>query len=131
MDDPSHGAGSARRRSGRYGGGAGGAVAADPMQITSIFDFVIKGGWTMVPIGLCSLMALTIIVERALMVRRRRVVPPRFVAELQAAVGDRQRTQEVCRAISEPDRHGDFGRPAPAERLGRAPRKGDGGGGHA
>ena len=80
----------------------GGGSAPDPMQITSIFDFVIKGGWAMVPIGLCSLMALTIIVERSLMVRRRRVVPPRFVAELKAAAGDRQRTTEACQRHPSP-----------------------------
>ena len=40
---------------------AGGEVSA--ASVNSIWDFVIKGGPMMIPIGLCSLVALTVIVE--------------------------------------------------------------------
>ena len=44
------------------------AQAADAVpesvQVQSVWDFIQKGGLLMIPIGLCSLVALTVIVER-------------------------------------------------------------------
>ncbi len=36
-----------------------------------------QGGWTMIPLGLCSLFALTIIIERLFVLRRHFVIDPR------------------------------------------------------
>ncbi|MHC4588929.1 MAG: hypothetical protein ACYTAQ_06220 [Planctomycetota bacterium] len=38
---------------------------AASVQVESVWDFVQKGGLMMIPIGLCSLVALTVIVERS------------------------------------------------------------------
>lgn len=46
-----------------------------------VFMRLEQGGWTMVPLGLCSVAALAVIVERAFALRRHRVIDPR-VAQL-------------------------------------------------
>lgn len=54
--------------------------------VQTVWDFAIKGGWMMLPIILCSLVALTIAIERALMLARNRVIPPDFVSGLRDAL---------------------------------------------
>jgi biopolymer transport protein ExbB len=71
-------------------------------QITSVWDFVIKGGPTMAVIGLCSLVALTVIVERLIVTRRRTVIPADFVTALRGMGSDRARALEFCRANGSP-----------------------------
>jgi biopolymer transport protein ExbB len=77
-------------------------VAASATQIGSIWDFVVKGGPVMIPIGLCSLVALAVIIERLIVLRRRNVIPPTFVPELQAllkaAPTERKRALDYCRS---------------------------------
>ena len=63
--------------------------APNSAQVTSVWDFVIKGGVMMIPIGLCSLVMIAVTAERAVSLRRSAVIPPQFVAGLQ------QRLQEV------------------------------------
>lgn len=70
--------------------------------IQSVWDFVIKGGPTMAVIGLCSLVALTVISERLVVLRRRSVVPPDFVTGLNAIAGDRAKALEYCKANGSP-----------------------------
>lgn len=66
--------------------GTGAAVAAPLLlaqssaAVTSIWDFVVKGGPVMIPLGICSLVAVAIIVERLISLRRTRIIPPDFVA---------------------------------------------------
>ena len=38
-----------------------------------------QGGWPMIPLAVCSVVAVTIIIERAVALRRRRVIDPRVV----------------------------------------------------
>lgn len=69
----------------------GQAVAADSsaakvVLIGSVWDFVLKGGPVMIPIGIASLVALAVFVERAWLLRRRAVIPPTVVAGLQSAL---------------------------------------------
>ncbi|MBX7157172.1 MAG: MotA/TolQ/ExbB proton channel family protein [Verrucomicrobiae bacterium] len=42
-------------------------------------DFLLKGGLFMIPLGLCSVLALTIIIERGIALRRNRVSPQALV----------------------------------------------------
>ncbi len=71
-----------------------------PAQIESVWDFVIKGGPVMIPIGLCSLVALTVIVERLISLRRKKILPPSFLPDLKTvlkdAVGDKSKALEYC-----------------------------------
>lgn len=79
--------------------GTGGAT------IESMWDFVVKGGVLMIPIGLCSLLALAIIVERAMSLRRRNIIPPGFRAGVAAAFGPHRNVAgalEYCRCANAP-----------------------------
>ena len=73
--------------------------ASPDASINSVWDFVVKGGPVMVPIGICSLIALTIIIERLITLRRRNVIPPKFVSGLKDAMagGDSSRALAFCK----------------------------------
>ena len=71
----------------------------------SLLELLMKGGYFMIPIGLCSLVGLTIIIERLVSLRRARVAPPSFMAGLKAAFGksrDREAALEFCRSNESP-----------------------------
>lgn len=57
-------------------------LAKNPAAINSMWDWIVKGGPIMVPIGLCSLIAFAIVVERLVMLRRRSIIPGDFVANV-------------------------------------------------
>jgi biopolymer transport protein ExbB len=48
----------------------------------NFFALVLQGGWFMVPIGMLSLLVVTIVIERALALRRDRVLPEGLVHDL-------------------------------------------------
>jgi len=67
----------------------GAAAAADKaVRIDSVFDFVMKGGIMMIPIGLCSLVTLTVVIERLLTLKRRKIIPSGFLPGLQKHFDD-------------------------------------------
>lgn len=79
--------------------------AAMSTQIESVWDFVLKGGPMMIPIAACSLVAVTIIVERLVTLRRRGVIPPDFLPQLKTLKnGGRDRTPalELCEKDGSP-----------------------------
>ena len=82
------------------------AEIADSLQVQSVWDFVIKGGVMMIPIGICSLVAMTVIVERLVSLRRRRVIPDDFLPGLRAVLdggsGSAGAAIEHCRAHASP-----------------------------
>jgi len=68
-----------------------GEIKREETPKMSILELLLKGGWFMVPIGLCSLMGLAIIIERLIALRRGAIIPPRFMEGLKSAFrGDRQ-----------------------------------------
>lgn len=69
------------------GAAAGGPAASVPVQ--SIWDFMVKGGPVMVPIGLCSLVALAVLIERGVSLRRGRLIPAGFAAGLKGLAARR------------------------------------------
>ncbi|MGD8454071.1 MAG: MotA/TolQ/ExbB proton channel family protein [Phycisphaerae bacterium] len=69
---------------GQADGAAGSAV-----QVQSVWDFIIKGGPMMIPIGLASLLALAVVIERALSLRRVRIIPAGFLPGLESRLGER------------------------------------------
>lgn len=71
-------------------------------RLESVWDFVVKGGPAMVAIALCSLVALAVVAERLVVLRRARVIPPGFIAGLKAVWGDRARAIEYCQADGSP-----------------------------
>ena len=50
-----------------------------------MIELIQAGGWLMLPILLCSVMATAIVIERAIALRRIRVMPPRLVNALRVA----------------------------------------------
>ncbi len=88
-----------------------GQAASDPaadaaVKVQSIWDFVVKGGPVMIPIGLCSLVALTVFVERMASLRRKLVIPgdvlPGVKGMLSGAVSDRDKAIEFCKGNGSP-----------------------------
>ena len=79
---------------------AGLTATADP--IPTIFHLVVQGGLVMIPIGLCSIIALAIIVERIVITRRARVIPPSFVASLPDRLDDPERVIAAAKADGSP-----------------------------
>lgn len=73
-----------------------------PMAIGSVWDFVVKGGPTMIAIGLCSLVALAIIIERMVVLRRRAILPPTLLPRLRSIADQKTGALELCRADGSP-----------------------------
>lgn len=88
------------------GAGPVDSPAGDSIEVQSVWDMLLKGGWMMIPIGLCSLAALTVIVERALSLRRNQVIPPGFLEKVGSAFDgsgeQRRQAMEVCREDGSP-----------------------------
>ncbi len=80
----------------------GTAAAASHSLVGTVWDMVLKGGWIMVPLGLCSLVAMTIIVERFITTRTSRVVPPGFMAALAALRRTPRQAHARCKADRSP-----------------------------
>lgn len=76
----------------------GSALASAAVQVQSVWDFVLKGGPIMIPIGLCSLVMLAVVAERLIILRRRRVIPPSFLPGLKKTLdhGDRDSALAYC-----------------------------------
>ncbi len=47
--------------------------------MNEVFEFLAKGGWLMVPIGLSSIVALGLFIERLWSLQRAKALPPRFL----------------------------------------------------
>ncbi len=77
-------------------------AAAPDSLVASVLDMVMKGGWTMIPLGLCSLVAVTIVVERLIVMRRSRVAPPALRAEVLASRADPHAALARCKADRSP-----------------------------
>ncbi len=69
--------------------GAEGADAAQTLRLDSLYDLVVAGGPLMIPIALCSVVALTYMVERSVRLRRGKLGGARFERELLDALGAR------------------------------------------
>jgi biopolymer transport protein ExbB len=76
-------------------------AAAAVAETSTLWDFVLKGGYLMIPIGLCSLIALAVLVERLWTLRRGTVLPPPLVSVLNKfctnGAGDPQPVRDACR----------------------------------
>lgn len=56
------------------------------------FAMLKQGGWTMVPLGICSLLALAIILERLFALRRRAVIDPKIMNAVEHCAGESSAT---------------------------------------
>ncbi len=64
-----------------------------------MYELVIAGGWLMLPIILCSVVAMAIIIERLWSLRQSRVVPENLVAQVWKLHCDGNMTSEYIAAI--------------------------------
>ena len=80
---------------------ATGDAANASMAVGSVWDFVMKGGWMMIPIGICSLVVLAVSVERAIVLRRKDVVPDDFERGLMPTLDGGVRTKRDAEAYCE------------------------------
>ncbi len=80
--------------------------AGRALEVQSIWDFIMKGGVMMIPIGLCSVIALTVVLERLLSLRRSKVMPASFLPGLKRVLlespGDKKSAIEYCRQDASP-----------------------------
>ena len=71
-----------------------------PIQTDSLWAMIRGGGYLMIPIGLCSFVLVAFVLERAISLRRGRVIPrpfvKRFLKQLQAGELDREKALELC-----------------------------------
>ncbi len=101
------GGGGGANSGGGGGSDAAGAAAASAGPVAlSVWELVVKGGWMMIPIGICSLVAMTIIVERFISLRRASIIPPRFLPGLQKILsspdGDAANALNYCKKHESP-----------------------------
>lgn len=67
-----------------------------PVEPLSLLDLLMRGGWLMIPIGLLSILAVYIFVERLLVLRRAKTNPQRFMQQ----VGTYVRAGDIAGAIA-------------------------------
>jgi biopolymer transport protein ExbB len=70
-------------------------------QMPAIIQKIIQGGWLMIPLGICSLIVLTLSFERMIALRRSRVIPRPFVRRFTECVEDGQLSYDEATAICE------------------------------
>jgi biopolymer transport protein ExbB len=63
--------------------------------MTAIYEWLVKGGPMMIPLMFCSVLSLAVVIERALYLRRKRILKPEVVN----LVRHIQRPDEVARAL--------------------------------
>lgn len=82
------------------------AETAGGLQMQSVWDYVVKGGILMIPIGICSLLTVTLITERLTSLRRQRIVPKAFLPALKKSIKedgfDRKKLLTVCKKYRSP-----------------------------
>jgi biopolymer transport protein ExbB len=78
----------------------------EPIPTRNLWSIVKEGGPLMIPIGLCSFILVAFVFERAISLRRGRVIPrpfvKRFLKQLREGDLDRQRALALCRDSRSP-----------------------------
>ncbi len=69
--------------------------------MTEVWQFLVKGGIMMIPLALCSILGLAIVIEKALSLRRRKVIIPEIVHVLENIKGP----DDIGLALSICERH--------------------------
>ena len=68
-------------------------------ETPAIIDKIAEGGWLMIPLAICSLIVLTLSLERLVALRRGRVIPRPFVRRFTECVEDGQLSHEEATEI--------------------------------
>lgn len=75
--------------------------SAATVSSNSLVDRIVAGGWLMLPLGICSLVVLSLTFERLIALRRGRVIPRPFVRRFTECVEDGQLSFEEASQICE------------------------------
>jgi biopolymer transport protein ExbB len=70
-------------------------------EMPAVVSKIAQGGWLMIPLAVCSLIVLTLSLERLIALRRRRVIPRPFVRRFTECVEDGQLSYEEATEICE------------------------------
>ncbi len=81
----------------------------------TLLGLLLKGGLVMIPIALCSIIALTVALERSLSLKRRRIMSPEFIDSLKSALGGGHDGARVRSGLVRCDEN-----PSPISRIYRA-----------
>ena len=78
----------------------------EAVQIQSVWDFVTKGGIVMIPIGICSFVAVAVFIERLISLRRSAIIPATFLPGLKKTLRkdptDKAKAIAYCRKNASP-----------------------------
>lgn len=69
----------------------------------SFFDLIVKGGFVMIPLALCSVVATTVFFERYVALNRERIAPPQFLPGLEALMKKKPNEPEAHLKYCEDD----------------------------
>jgi biopolymer transport protein ExbB len=72
------------------------APATSGSFVSTALEMVVKGGWVMIPLGLCSLAAVTLIVERLIVTRTTRVAPPALLTTVRGLKHNPRQALAAC-----------------------------------
>lgn len=75
--------------------------ASEGWMSLALVDRIVAGGWLMFPLGVCSLVVVSLTIERLVSLRRGRVIPRPFVRRFTECVEDGQLSFEEATAICE------------------------------
>jgi biopolymer transport protein ExbB len=72
--------------------------------VTGVFHTLAKGGLTMIPLALCSVLALAVVIQKSLVLRRKRVLVPEIVGWIENLRGPEERAYglELCHTVKGP-----------------------------
>ncbi len=78
--------------------------AATKVQTLNLFDLIMKGGWVMIPIGILSVIAVYLMVERFITINRASKVDTGFMANIKAMLldGKADSALSLCRSTNTP-----------------------------
>jgi biopolymer transport protein ExbB len=79
-------------------------TAAAANQHMTFFHLLVQGGWLMIPIAICSIVAVYVIVERWLSLNHSQIEVDPFLERVEQMLedGDRQRALTYCDSIEKP-----------------------------
>lgn len=69
-----------------------------------VWEFLVSGGLTMIPLGLCSLLGLAVVLEKFYVLRARKVIVPEIVAVLEniRSIDDLNLAESICEKYDGP-----------------------------
>ena len=78
----------------------------DPIPIQNLWDIIGSGGVMMIPIGICSLLLVAFVFERAVSLRHGRIIPKpfvrRFLEQMREGELDRETALGLCEESGSP-----------------------------